>query len=662
MKAGARSTEMWVAGLIACVAFANLVLALLFLPFSPGLDDWTLFSAIYSFTHYGRLMYPVYDLPLMYIHPPTKSWLVALIVSAGVPLRLALAGITVAAFAVPVAGAFACRVTHFQRLALVFAISTAVTLCPFIAYHPENLTFNGGIGTLRPDDVVLLCWFGGVLWLEAARRSAWRAMYSFIGSASIMLASVSHYFGVPCVAAIAVYGTVAALESPGRRVRRLAPMLLGALVVGIPVAVAVSPYLSPIASLVLNQAGEAGDRSVAAALQRHQADFWFLREWMRRHTANVWAAELLMTGPIALGVPLIVIASVVLLAIRSSRVLAVAALSLPLAVLVVTHKLVYYELPEVTLYVLSCGWLAAMWLERLTSPVLRLAASSAFLFTLVTASPLIWDWHSLTFLDDRNSPELLRAMGRAIVGPGASATNLFYAAGEDSFVRQGYPEDPGVDYVIEREFNLDAAALHDRYVAGRARIAGFILTPETPSTSAIYFTAVPNRARSISGFVTRGHHVQRFSEEGDGWTFKTLSCRASGDDLLWIAPRPATPIAGYVPRVDHCVNSFLSRQGLDGRFASVLLRRTLPNGNIEPRAFVPLLIESGPDVMTASGLRDQCGCETVAAIPGGLREIPAADLLATSQQSERTIRFYSTGADLVAGRSLPKRFFGNQYP
>ena len=66
--------------------------------------------------------------------------------------------------------------------------------------------------------------------------------------------------------------------------------------------------------------------------------------------------------------------------------------------------------------------------------------------------------------------------------------------------------------------------------------------------------------------------------------------------------------------------------------------------------------------MTASGLRDQCGCETVAAIPGGLREIPAADLLATSQQSERTIRFYSTGADLVAGRSLPKRFFGNQYP
>ena len=205
VKAAARSTEMWVAGLIACVAFANLVLALLFLPFSPGLDDLYFFSAIYSFTHYGRLMYPVYDLPLMYIHPPTKSWLVALIVSAGVPLRLALAGITVAAFAVPVAGAFACRVTHFQRLALVFAIATAVSLCPFIAYHPENLTFNGGIGTLRPDDVVLLCWFGGVLWLEAARRSAWRAMYSFIGSASIMLASVSHYFGVPSVAAMAVY-------------------------------------------------------------------------------------------------------------------------------------------------------------------------------------------------------------------------------------------------------------------------------------------------------------------------------------------------------------------------------------------------------------------------------------------------------------------------
>ncbi len=191
-----------------------MLVALLALPYSPGLDDPALYTSIYSYQHYGQLSFPDDDIPFMYKHPPTKYWAVGLLVSAGLPLRLATAGLFLASYLLVLAAATACRFTFFQHLAVLFAVPATVTLCPFISYSPENLAHGEAIGRLRPDDLVLTFWLSGLLWLEAARRERQRLWYGVAGGACIGLASVTHWFGIPALAAIVVY--LAAAEARER--------------------------------------------------------------------------------------------------------------------------------------------------------------------------------------------------------------------------------------------------------------------------------------------------------------------------------------------------------------------------------------------------------------------------------------------------------------
>ncbi len=665
MRLVGRSRESLAPLVAAAAGLGNVLLALFFLPYSPGFDDRGLYSSIYAYQHYGRLFYPVYDLPLMYIHPPTKYWLVGVLVSSGVALRVATAGLLVVSYLVAVAGAFACRFTCFQRLAVLFAISATVTLCPFISYNPENLAHGEVIGKLRPDDLVLVFWLGGLLWLEASRGNGWRSSYSFIGGLCIGLASIMHYFGIPAVAVIAVYGGAALFEGGPLRGRRLVPVVLGLVVVLVPFVLAVRPYLTQISAMILGQAGETSPRGVVDVWRRHLADFWFLLQWMKRHTSNVWAAAALMAAPVWMGVPPLVIGGIVLLVFRSSRVLGLAALSVPVAVLFAAHKSIGYELPEVALFLLACGWALSALLDRSADERLRLAAAGFFVLAVATSSPLVWHPSELRFMDQTHSPELLRAMGRAVIGPGATVVGSIlpgvmagrdvYIGGEDTFVLAAGLDECGIDFVAEREFHLAAARLHRMYRGGRVRLAGFVLTPETPSASVVYFTARTTSA-PLKGFITRNGEIQRFSQTGTGWKFKMLDCRASREELPWVSPRPPVRIAGYIPRTDHCANRVLSAKGLDGRFASIFLRGAYPNGEIAERAMVPLLIDDAADAQSSEAMRQECGCETVQSTFGGLTEVPAHWLLAGLRETDRVIRFYATAADLMRGRSMATRF------
>ena len=443
-----------------------MLVALLALPYSPGLDDPALYTSIYSYQHYGQLSFPDDDIPFMYKHPPTKYWAVGLLVSAGLPLRLATAGLFLASYLLVLAAATACRFTFFQHLAVLFAVPATVTLCPFISYSPENLAHGEAIGRLRPDDLVLTFWLSGLLWLEAARRERQRLWYGVAGGACIGLASVTHWFGIPALAAIVVYLAAARLGRDPEPGRRSVLIGLGAALVLLPFWIVIRPYWPQVWALISSQGGEPSPAGLAAAWTRHSTDFWFLFEWMKMHASEVWAAAALLSVPVTLAIPPILIAAPILLALPATRVFGLAAIWLPFAVLRANHKSIGYELPELALYLLAIGWLVALPMETITNPRIRVLSASVFLLPTLTSSPALWHPQVLRLMDQSHSLDLLRSVGRALVGPGATVVGRFYTSGADNWLASGLAEDPGVDFVATREFDLHSAPLHRSYRGG----------------------------------------------------------------------------------------------------------------------------------------------------------------------------------------------------
>jgi hypothetical protein len=76
---------------------------------------------------------------------------------------------------------------------------------------------------------------------------------------------------------------------------------------------------------------------------------------------------------------------------------------------------------------------------------------------------------------------------------------------------------------------------------------------------------------------------------------------------------------------------------------------------------VPLLIDDAADGQVGTALADGCGCRTIQTVAGGLEPVSADSLLAGLKATDRVIRFYSTTADLLAGRTMPQQFFGDAY-
>jgi len=650
----ALSAERRVLWFAAAFGVVNVLVALFALPYSPGLDDPALYTSIYSYQHYGQLSFPDDDIPFMYKHPPTKYWAVGLLVSAGLPLRLATAGLFLASYLLVLAAATACRFKFFQHLAVLFAVPAAVTLCPFISYAPENLAHGEAIGRLRPDDLVLTFWLSGLLWLEAARRERHRLWYGVAGGVCIGLASVTHWFGIPALAAIVVYLAAARLERDPEPGRRGVLIGLGTALVLLPFWIVMRPYWPQVWTLMSSQGGEPSPGGLAAAWTRHSADYWFLYQWMKMHASEVWAAAALLSVPVILAIPPIVVATPILLALPSTRVFGLAAIWLPVAVLRANHKSIGYELPELALYLLAIGWLVARPMETITNPRIRVLSASVFLLPTLTSSPALWHPQVLRLMDQSHSLDLLRSVGRALVGPGATVVGRFYTSGADNWLASGLPGDPGVDFVATREFDLHSAPLHRSYEEGRTRVAGFVLTPEMPSASLVYFRD-SQKAEPVAGFVLRRGSVFKFSSSQTGWTFAMLSCEVNEEELSWLWPTPPGPVSGYIPRTKHCVAEATSTTWPDSA-ASVLLRRTRSLRDVSHKVLVALLRPATADNAASESMKARCSCVAVQEASGGLTSVPASWLLAGLRKSDSVIRMYASSADFAANRSMAARF------
>jgi hypothetical protein len=473
------------------------------------------------------------------------------------------------------------------------------------------------------------------------------------------LASVTHWFGIPALAAIVVYLAAARLEKDPEPGRRGVLIALGAALVLLPFWIVIRPYWPQVWTLLSSQGGEPSPGGLAAAWTRHSTDYWFLYQWMKMHASEVWAAAALLSVPVTLAIPPIVIATPILLALPATRVFGLAAIWLPFAVLRANHKSIGYELPELALYLLAIGWLVAGPMETITNPRIRVLGAGVFLLPTLTSSPALWHPQALRLMDQSHSLDLLRSVGRALVGPGATVVGRFYTSGADNWLASGLPEDPGVDFVATREFDLHSAPLHRSYLESQTRVTGFVLTPEMPSASLVYFRD-NQKAEPVTGFVLRRGQVSRFSPTKTGWTFAMLSCQANEEELSWVWPTPPGPVSGYVPRTKHCVAEAISATWPDSA-ASVLLRRTRSLRDVSHKVLVALLRPATVDDAVREALEARCSCVTVQQASGGLTGVPTSWLLTGLRRSDSVIRMYATSADFAANRSMAARY-GEQPP
>jgi hypothetical protein len=649
--------DKWAFGALAIACIGQLLLALFLLPTYPGFDDRTLYAAIYSYLHYNRLMYPIYDLPFMYIHPPTKYFLVAVLIKSGLPLRLACAALVVAPFVFLALGLAALPVKATQRSAALVAVTASLTLVPFVAYAFEFYEYDEYLGGLRPEAMILPTWFGGLIWLEAARRSGWSLWRLSIGSVLICLTSTLHYWAAPAALALVVYAVVFILDRQGSKPmwKAFAALGLGLGLVVIPVVIAFLPYAKAVFELLRTQAGDSG--SISDAWARHRADLAFLGQMVENHFALVWPVRILLVPALATGLPLWLIALTVLGAQAEFRVLALSAAPLPLAVQLAQHKSTGYYLPEISLFLFAVLIIAANLIDR-AFPGRSWIGCVLATIAMVSIGPLIWDRSALEMAVMDDPAELSRAMGRDIVGPNATIIGPFYTSGEANWIPAGDPLSPFVDYRAEQEFDFHSAYMHEVYRRGLLSISGFVFTPRSPSSSMVFFSR-KGVAREPVGFVKRDGQIEKFTKEGGGWVFQVLDCHIGTEDRLW-APQTKPQIAGYLPNTNYCPAKFLSKSANSNQFASAFLRTVSPDGAVADKALVPLLIAEDLQAEAGSEMLAKCGCEVIQSTRGGLSKMSKASLLTDLKARDRTIRFFSSTDDFQEDRSIDVKFFGRR--
>lgn len=152
-------------------------------PHSESSDTLSLFNPVYMQHFYGQMAYPAYNqFESMVIHPPLHYQLIALFYGVGfnaqasmmmpfflsVLLVLCLIG----------AGSFSFEWKISYAMALVVV---------------SSFTF-ASLG-IRPDYILSVCWFGGLVCMENARITNWKTVWLFMGAFLLSVTSILHYFG-----------------------------------------------------------------------------------------------------------------------------------------------------------------------------------------------------------------------------------------------------------------------------------------------------------------------------------------------------------------------------------------------------------------------------------------------------------------------------------
>jgi hypothetical protein len=469
--------------------------------------------------------------------------------------------------------------------------------------------------TMRPDLDVYGAWVLGLLLLERGRLSGWNRYWLAAGAFFLTLASGTHYYALPAMFGVLVY-MVAAWRQLGRD-KASTPvkwLIAGACAFGIPyLAFFVIPYWRQILSAI------AGNSAVGGPITALRASVSVYKDVFQDSAPFVTALAVLP----AHGIFLLPLAALPLAIARSTRLLLLAALPLPLFVhLGATHKQPEYFSHEIFLF-------AAAAMLVFTAVVDRLFPGRPFILTVVSLPAFIWILSGAGLAQLRNwtppqfdEMEIARAAGKQILGPDARVgyrLSFWYVGGEarryliDSDLHWQPNVSVDLDHYLpvfdaiavnahfsDQTSSLDGISTSALFARGRLRLRGFFWAEQDFNYGYLLLAAKP--PEHIVGYARRDGRLFRYEED------------PSGSTTLISADCPAG--AGE--------SDFRQR----ARFWHFLL---LPPGQGPRRRIVSVLYDQPP------ALPD--GCRELVRARGVLREQDTGELVRWLRATDQLVKF-----------------------
>lgn len=253
-----------------------------------------------------------------------------------------------------------------------------------------------------------------------------------------------------------------------------------------------------------------------------------------------------MVGGVAhgMGIPLMLISTALLFAVRTTRGIALAALPLQATIfLFAAHKQPGYLMHEIAIFAAAVGvavltgaeWLTGRWLPARGRAVVPPVAAILFGLYLWPGNFLAATG-AISFKPRTHEAELARAAARRILGPHARVAGrmlLWYSSGAEDYYNvqmdlNWMPEirvDPlslfeNFDAVAEYEnFSAETAApqratISSAYADGALRLRGFYFSAADPDLQFVLLSAYPVSA--VQGYAMLGGRLQRFDQNPDG--------------------------------------------------------------------------------------------------------------------------------------------------
>jgi hypothetical protein len=527
-----RSEERATSGHTCVVAFAWFVAFLVLVAAycidrGGWVDELGFQNPPYMLAHFGKLTFPSYsaswsfDAPVI-THPPIHTFLIGSLCRLGLSIYYAEATPTVLLFLLTIVCIVRSAFPDAVKLGLLFSVA-------YLMPAANSMPWTELFGT-RPEGHVHAAWFCGLVLLESGRLEDWNWRSLAAGAFLLTWASGTHYYAAFAFTGVGVYAVWAIRSLGWKQAKpRLAALCLGGCLFGIPYAVLyLLPYRKEIQAAMAVTPGQAG---VGASVQWHAETY---REWvgLGHHMALALKA-------MSWGVPLLVYTTAILLAVRQTRGLALAALPLQLFLyLFAWHKVSQYLVHEVALFAGAVAIGALVLLDRAAA---RLPAAiqrgvlpvAALLMAihLVAGSPML-KAATLSMEPRVHEVEVARAAAREILGPNArvggdwgqwyasGATHFYDTQGDIQLAWLGF--DPrtyssNLDALVDCPGSCVGPSVDSVtgwFADGTLKLRGFYLG-ETNNQLQIVLLSVTQPAQLL-GYASRDGQLYRFQQEPGG--------------------------------------------------------------------------------------------------------------------------------------------------
>jgi hypothetical protein len=524
------------------------------MPRSPGIEEATVFNAVFTYAQDGVMSFPVYGNAFLHsfgIHPHTHYGLLGLLMAAGANLYVAEGAVIVFSAGLILVLVHLGKWPDYIKVGFILGLALAVTLA--VSIIPDSAF------SVRPELHASLMFLAGLIALEGARiefMPPWPKGRLFVGTFCVTLASTLQNFATLGFVAAGIYAVLLLTELRGSTARaKLALMASAGLSVGVPYLIF---YVFP--NWEMMQVNVLWGQNYAAPLALKWQQYF---EVAKRSFSGLsgGADAAVLSWPIrasyALSLPLGLVTFALFLIHRSTRVLAFACLP-PFVVIFFTLPKNHYFLAEYVLF-LCAVWCAILYglhglavsvlardvpFFRAWRPWLLSGLATVLILIALPASTIgrtPFPPHEVT---------VARAAAQVIVnGHGVTASrhiawymtgaNAWYRIESDltepaSLCRHEIPKflrqfDAIVDYFAFSDGTANGTTPSSLYADGLLFMKGFYIGQRLRAIDPVYLVA--DRPEQVTGFVMHNNVLERFQSDSNWDVVATTIVRKANQPL-----------------------------------------------------------------------------------------------------------------------------------